>query len=105
MTVEPAYEYDCNTAPPTVDEVRNILRRLRNNKAPGEDCIPVEVYKTMPNVFALGVHLVFNAVWSTETYPADWSPAIPLPFFKKGDRNRRWGRPEGSIFNSYYTEV
>ena len=39
VTVKPADEYDCNTAPPTVDEVCDILRRLCNNKAPGEDGI------------------------------------------------------------------
>ncbi|CAE1258644.1 unnamed protein product [Acanthosepion pharaonis] len=66
VAVEPTDEYDCNTAPPTVDEVRDILRRLRNNKAPGEDGIPAEIYKAVPDVFA--------------------SKAILLPFFKKGDR-------------------
>ena len=86
VTVEPADEYDCNTAPPTVAEVRDILRRLRNNKAPGEDGIPAEVYKAMPDVFALWVHRVFNAVWLSETYPADWSEAIQLLFFKNGNR-------------------
>ena len=49
MTVEPVDEYDCNTAPPTVDEVRDIRRRLRNNKVPGENAIPAEA---MPDVFA-----------------------------------------------------
>ena len=71
---------------PTVDEVHDILRLLRNNKAPGEDGIPTEVYKAMPDVFALWVYRVFNAVWLSESYPADWSEAILLPFFKKGDR-------------------
>ena len=85
-TVELTYEYDCITAPPTVDEVRDILHRLRNNKAPGKDRIYAEVNKIMPDVFALLVHRVFNAVWLSETYPADWSEAIQLPFFKKSDR-------------------
>ncbi|CAE1265741.1 unnamed protein product [Acanthosepion pharaonis] len=54
VAVEPTDEYDCNTAPPTVDEVRDIMRHLRNNKAPD--------------------------------LSSDWSEAILLPFFKKGDR-------------------
>ena len=82
VAVDPVEEYDCNTALPKVDEVHDILRRLRDNKAPGEDGIPAEVYKAMPDVFALWVHRVFNAVWLSETYPADWSEAILLPFFK-----------------------
>ncbi|CAE1287132.1 unnamed protein product [Acanthosepion pharaonis] len=86
VSVEPTDEYDCNTAPPTVDEVRDILRHLRNNKAPGEDGIPAEVYNAVPDVFASWVYRVFNAVWLSETYPADWNEAILLPFFKKGER-------------------
>ena len=86
VAVELADKYDCNTALSMVDEVRNILRRLRNNKAPGEDGIPAEVYKAMPDVFALWMHRVFNAVLLNETYPADWGDVILLPFFKKGDK-------------------
>ena len=63
MAIEPADEYDCNTAPPTVDQIHDILRRLRNNKALGEVGIPAEVYKAMPDVFALWLHHVFNAFW------------------------------------------
>ncbi|CAE1309668.1 Craniofacial development protein 2 [Acanthosepion pharaonis] len=47
VAVEPTDEYDCNTAPPTIDEVRDILRHLCNNKDPGEDSIPAEVYKAV----------------------------------------------------------
>ena len=83
VAVEPADECNCNTAPPTVDEVRDILGRLRNNKVPGEDVIPAEVFKAMLDVFALWMHRVFNAVWLSETYPTYWSEAILLPFFKK----------------------
>ncbi|CAE1256061.1 unnamed protein product [Acanthosepion pharaonis] len=67
-------------------EVRDILRHLRHNKASGEDGIPAKVYKAVPDVFASWVHCAFNAVWLSEAYPADWSEAILLPFFKKGDR-------------------
>ena len=83
VAVEPADEYDCNTAPQMVDEVRDIQCCLRN-KAYGEDGIPAEVYKAMPDVFALWMHRIFNVVWLSETYPADWSKAILLPFFEIG---------------------
>ena len=86
VTVELADGYDCNTAPPTVDEVRDILQRLRSKKAPDEDSIPAEVNKAMPDVSALWVHRVFNVVWLSETYPVDWSGVILLPFFKKDVR-------------------
>ncbi|CAE1309458.1 unnamed protein product [Acanthosepion pharaonis] len=78
--------YNCSVDPPTIQEILSALRQLRNNKAPGEDVIPVKVYKALPYIFASWLHRVFNAVWTTETVPDDWRHAVLLPFFKKGDR-------------------
>ncbi len=41
-----AETYLCDVDPPTLEEVCTAIRQLRNNKAPGEDGIPAEVYKT-----------------------------------------------------------
>ncbi|CAE1141694.1 unnamed protein product [Acanthosepion pharaonis] len=78
--------YNCSVDPPTIQEILSVLRQLRNNKAPGEDGIPAEVYKALPDIFAPWLHRVFNVVWTTETVPDDWGHAVLLPFFKKGDR-------------------
>ncbi|CAE1283158.1 unnamed protein product [Acanthosepion pharaonis] len=78
--------YNCSVDPPTIQEILSVLRQLRNNKAPGEDGIPAEVYKALPDIFAPWLHRVFNAVWTTETVPDDWGHAVLLPFFKKGDK-------------------
>ncbi len=40
--------------PPTLDEVCTAIRQLRNNRAPGEDGIPAEVYKTCLSPWAHG---------------------------------------------------
>ena len=71
VKVHLADEYGCNTKPPTLHEVRDVLQRLRNNKAPGEDGIPAEVYKSTPAIFIPWVHRVFTAIWLTETFPVD----------------------------------
>ena len=79
-------EYGCSTTAPTVEEVLSVLKSLRNNKAPGEDGIPAEIYKAEPDIFAAWLHRVFSVVWATERFPGNWSEATLLPFFKKGDK-------------------
>ncbi len=47
ITGNPAAEdYPCEVDPPTLDKVCTAIRQLRNNRAPAEDGIPAEVYKT-----------------------------------------------------------
>ncbi len=41
-----AETYPCDVDPPTLEDVCTAIRQLRNNRAPGEDGIPAEVYKT-----------------------------------------------------------
>ncbi|CAI9716753.1 protein mono-ADP-ribosyltransferase PARP14-like [Octopus vulgaris] len=79
----PGEEYGCNPAPSIAEEMRGILKNLRNNKALGEDGVPAEIYKAKPDIFAAWLHRVFCAVWVMEGFPDDWSEATPLPFFKK----------------------
>ena len=69
-----------------MEEILDIVGRLRNNKAPGEDGIPAEILKHEPGIFSKWLHRIFTTVWATEVIPEDWGKAILLPFFKKGDK-------------------
>ncbi|KAI5699734.1 hypothetical protein M8J75_007775 [Diaphorina citri] len=52
-------------------EVKNILRKLKNNKASGPDHIPNEVYKSLSNIdYIVGL---FNLVFDEELIPPEWS--------------------------------
>ncbi len=77
-----AENYHCEVDPPTLDEVRTATRQLRNNRAPGEDDIPVGVYKTC--LVSLGPWLlhVITKVWFSEAVPNNLSEAVFLPLFK-----------------------
>ena len=46
----PPYEIDM--APSSASEILNAIKRLINNKSPGEDGLPPEVYKASPQIVA-----------------------------------------------------
>nr|VZI44149.1 unnamed protein product [Spirometra erinaceieuropaei] len=47
----PTYAVPCD--PPSEEEVADAIRKLRNNKAPGEDGIPAEIFKSCVDTGAL----------------------------------------------------
>ncbi len=80
-----AENYPCEVDPPTLDEVCTAIRQLRNNRAPGEDGIPAEVNKTCLEFLGPWLHRVITKAWLCEAVPNNWSEAVLLPLFKKGD--------------------
>ena len=84
LTVQP--EYACDIEAPSIDEVRAVINRLRNKRAPGMDSIAAEVYKSAPGNVISWLHKVITDVWHTNSVPQDWRDAIIVPFHKKGDK-------------------
>ncbi len=78
--------YPCDVDPPTLEEVCTAIRQLCNNRAPGEDGIPAEVYKTCLDSLGPWLHRVITKVWLCEAVPNNWSEPVLLPLFKKGDK-------------------
>ncbi len=39
--------YECNSDTPTVDEIRAIIQRLKNNKSPGEDSLSSKILQAV----------------------------------------------------------
>ena len=82
-TISEPYDVCCD--PPTVGEISATILRLRNNKSPGEDGIPPEVYKACLPVLIVPLHELFCAIWQQEKFPTDWGTSLLLPIPKKGD--------------------
>ncbi len=61
-----AEAFPCEVDPPTLDEVCTVIRQLHNNRAPGEDGIPAEVYKTCLESLGPWLHRVITNVWICE---------------------------------------
>ncbi len=81
----PAEEHcPCEVDWPSLEEVCTAVRQLRNNRAPREDGIPVEIYKVCINSLGSWLHRAFCKVWLSETAPNNRNDAVLLPLFKEG---------------------
>ena len=87
--------YECNVAPPTLAEVEAIINKLKNNKSPGADGIPSEVFKYCSTVLAPWLLNILTQVWINEEVPQSWNEALIIPIYKKGDRKDcSWYQPD-----------
>nr|VZI46112.1 unnamed protein product [Spirometra erinaceieuropaei] len=69
--------------PPSEGVVADAIRKLRNNKAPGEDGIPAEIFKSCVDTLAPWLHEVIERAWRDEVVPDDWGLGILVPILKK----------------------
>ena len=70
------------------DEVRIAIRRLKNNKASGVDCLPGELFKTGGETLVRYMHQLLRTIWLTESMPDVWNQSVICPVLKKGDPTR-----------------
>nr|VZI24942.1 unnamed protein product [Spirometra erinaceieuropaei] len=82
----PTYAVPCDR--PSKGEVVDVMRKLRNNEAPGEDGIPAEIFKSCVDTLAPWLHEVIERAWRDEVVPDDWGLGILVPILKKGDKTR-----------------
>ena len=76
----------CNTKQKS-EEVLKEIKKLKNNKAPGEDGLPGELYKTLSSQLLPVIVKLFNTIFHTGIFPECWSTAIIVALFRKGNRN------------------
>jgi hypothetical protein len=62
-------------------DVRNLLRRASPSKAPGSDCIPNKVYRSLADIIAHPLTVIFRNSVSKRMIPLGWKKGliIPLP--------------------------
>lgn len=82
-------DVDCDNLnmPITENEVFEAIRKLKNGKACGVDNIMPEMLKLTGNVSIGFMTKLFNVIFDEGIYPDEWSKAIIVPIFKKGDKN------------------
>lgn len=64
-------------------EIENIIKRLENNKAPGENSIVAELLKKAVQYWHAKSVKLIKTIWKTETVPEEWKTATVCPIFKK----------------------
>jgi sorting nexin-29 len=72
--------------PPSIQEVSDIIRKLKNNRVPGEDSITAELVKGGGTIMWRKIHILMERVWKEEQTPEQWNSAIIRPIYKKGNK-------------------
>ena len=74
-----------NINPPSINEIYEAIKAMKNGKAAGADGIPAELFKADATTTATILHPLFTDIWTTETFPQDWNTGIIIKIPKKGD--------------------
>ena len=78
--------------PPSYEEIRKVLKELKNGKAPEVDNITVEFLWTDHETSTRQIQDLLRRVWTEEKAPTDWKRGLILKLPKKGTwRNRGTG--------------
>ena len=72
--------------PVTEAEIRGLISSLPSGKAPGEDLIPLDLFKAFSDWWAPVLAKVFTQINKLGKMPSGWKSSIIVPIFKKGDR-------------------
>ena len=67
-------------------EVLQAIIRAKSGKTAGEDGIPIELYKNIPNRVLHLVTCIFNRTLRTQEHPEDWARGLISPVHKSGDK-------------------
>jgi hypothetical protein len=70
---------------PSREEVKGVLKYLKNNKAAGADSIAAELLKNGGPIRVDALHEVIQQTWTSKTLPRSWTDGVFCPVYKKGD--------------------
>ena len=70
----------------TVEEVRQVMKQMKNGKAPGDDGIPFELLGAGWECIVQQLLKMFNIAYRSESVPLDWQRGVICPLVKKGDK-------------------
>jgi hypothetical protein len=68
---------------PTVIEVYDTIRRIKYNRAPGEDAITAELIREGGRSLWKNIHQLIVSIWEKKEMPEEWQTAIICPYTRK----------------------
>jgi len=72
--------------PPTIDNVRRAIERLKNNRLPGPDSIIAELLKIKQEIIQVTFHKMVYQIWKVEIIPGQWEDGLIRCIHKNGDQ-------------------
>lgn len=69
-----------------LEEVRNVIRKLKTGKAIGRDGIPNEAWKFGGEEMEKWIWKIYNRVWKGESWSEQWKEGEIVPIIKKGEK-------------------
>lgn len=87
--IEPGEENSrIETGPVDTHEIKNAIKKLKNNKAPGIDNITSELLKADIDTTAQWLKKLYDEIWEKEETPSEWAKGILVTLPKKGDLSK-----------------
>ena len=80
----------CNEQEPNIliEEIAEVIKKAKNNKAPGIDNIPLEIIRAAGVTGLYWLHRIFNTAWRQQKTPTDWRKSIIVPIWKRKGSKR-----------------
>ena len=69
----------------TIEEIRLSIRKIKNNRSPGPDGIPVELLKLLDDEGLNIIEDILNNCWGKEIMPDEMERAELVTRYKKGN--------------------
>ena len=70
---------------PTLREVKEVIKGLRNGKAPGIDSITADILKADIDFSTMKIHRLLEKIWRHEKIPNNWKRGLIIKLAKKGN--------------------
>ena len=86
----------------TMEELIWAIRKLKRDKAPGPDGVPVECYKDMQEDQLQIIFDLLNKWWEGQEIESEATRAQVILIFKKGDKNNLANYRQISLLNTNY---
>ncbi|XP_068250251.1 uncharacterized protein [Palaemon carinicauda] len=86
LNEETYYGPELELEPPTRVETNKAFKSLKNNKSPGNDNIPAELWKYGGEVIQEKLHDLMGTIWNEEITPDQCEEGIFIRIHKKGGR-------------------
>ena len=76
------YPQNQDHAPFTLEELQASLAKLKNNKAPGPDQTPNELFKLLDAESEVKLLELYNEIWEAGEAPEEWKEAVIVTIYK-----------------------